>query len=258
MTECHNVGDDVDALHGFYCTRLNHSEIRNCYLKNISGSPLKFRRSQANNVYVHDNEFYYTGVSTQFPYDVVQFGFLRYSGDSGDGCPYAITIENNIFHYPYCWEEEENCNTARAIKCSISNTGVCGEDACENPEKVLWINNDFKYQWEPDTTVTGLEEKFRTPGQFQVLETFPNPFQDHISVKLRISEETSLSISLLNMHGQEIYIADKRNFGPGEHNLNLNLAEGSGAVDLVPGIYFCRIEAGNSVEYIKLVKTGDE
>lgn len=150
MTNCHNNYSEVGALHGFYCTRLSHSEIRNCYLKNISGSPFKFRRAAANNCYVHDNECYYTGVSTQTP-NQVQFGFLRYSGDERDGCPYALTFENNTFHYPYCWSEYgEDCRKAKAVKYSISNTRVCGEDACEDPQKVKWINNDFKYDWEPD------------------------------------------------------------------------------------------------------------
>ena len=148
MTNCHNNYAELGALHGFYCTRLNHSEIRNCYLKNVSGSPFKFRRSQANNVYVHDNECYYTGVSTQTP-DQVQFGFVRYSGDEKEGCPSALIFENNIFHYPYCWSElGEDCATAKAVKYSISNTTVCGENACELPENIRWINNEFKFEWE--------------------------------------------------------------------------------------------------------------
>lgn len=148
MTNCHNNVEELGALHGFYCTRLNHAEIRNCYLNNVSGSPFKFRRSQAHDVYVHDNECYYTGVSTQTP-DQVQFGFVRYSGDEEEGCPSALIFENNIFHYPYCWRENgEDCTSAEAVKCSISNTKVCGEDACEDPENIKWINNSFIFGWE--------------------------------------------------------------------------------------------------------------
>ncbi len=148
MTNCHNNFAQLGALHGFYCTRLNHSEIRNCYLKNVSGSPFKFRRSKANNVYVHDNECYYTGVSTQTA-EQVQFGFVRYSGDQKEGCPYGLIFENNIFHYPYCWSEYgEDCTTAKAVKYSISNTKVCGKGACEDTDNVKWINNDFKFNWE--------------------------------------------------------------------------------------------------------------
>ena len=150
MTNCHNNYEELGALHGFYCTRLSHSEIRNCYLENISGSAFKFRRSPTHHVYVHDNECYYTGLSTQTP-DQVQFGFVRYSGDEKEGCPYALIIENNVFHYPYCWSEYgEDCRTAKAVKYSISNTKVCGEEACEDPQNVKWVNNDFRYVWEEE------------------------------------------------------------------------------------------------------------
>ena len=37
------------------------------------------------------------------------------------------------------------------MKYSISNESVCGSDACEGPNKVDWLNNDFKYDWAPDT-----------------------------------------------------------------------------------------------------------
>ncbi|MDX1285392.1 MAG: hypothetical protein R3182_10275, partial [Draconibacterium sp.] len=93
------------------------------------------------------------GVSTQTP-DQVQFGFVRYSGDEKEGCPHSLVFENNIFHYPYCWSElGENCSTAKAVKYSISNKTVCGEDACEKPENIKWINNDFKFNWEPDNGI---------------------------------------------------------------------------------------------------------
>lgn len=156
MTNCHNNYEQVGDLHGFYCTRLSYSEIRNCFLQNISGSPFKFRRREANNDYVHDNQCYYTGVSTQTP-GQVQFGFLRYSGDPGGNCPYALVFENNIFHYPYVWIDREDPQTARAVHCTVSNETSCGSDACLDSSKVKWINNDFKYQWEMSEYWTGPE-----------------------------------------------------------------------------------------------------
>ncbi|TWU32826.1 right-handed parallel beta-helix repeat-containing protein [Novipirellula artificiosorum] len=154
MTNCHNNYEQVGELHGFYCTRLNHSEIRNCFLQNISGSPFKFRRKDANNCYIHGNQCYYTGVSTQTP-NQVQFGFLRYSGDPGGNCPYALTFENNIFHYPYCWIGKEDPQTCMAVRSTISNVDSCGSDASENPDRVRWINNDFEFHWKMSKYWTG-------------------------------------------------------------------------------------------------------
>ena len=148
MTNCHNLPSELDKLHGFYCTRLQDSEIKNCFLKNISGSPLKFRRAETRNIYVHDNKFFYTGVPTQTK-NQMQYGFVRYSGDTKGGCPSGIVIENNLFHYPFCWPDREDCTNATAVKYSISNISVCGSDACDDPKQVRWINNDFKMKWEP-------------------------------------------------------------------------------------------------------------
>lgn len=166
MTDAHNWFGDRGGLHGFYCTRMGDLEIRNCLLINICGSAFKIRRQprdrSINNIHIHDNACYYTGLSNHVPEEEsYQPGFLRYSGefykDGTRNCPNGIVIENNIFHYPFCWDNEgEDCSTATAMKCSVSNKKACGENACsDDPNKVRWINNDFKYRWEKTERWTG-------------------------------------------------------------------------------------------------------
>lgn len=166
ITDAHNWRGDRGGLHGFYCTRMGDLEIRNCLLVNISGSAFKIRRQprdrSSNNIHIHDNACYYTGLSSHVPEEEsYQPGFLRYSGetykDGAANCPTGVVIENNIFHYPFCWDSEgEDCRTATAMKCSVSNKTACGENACSNdPTKVKWVNNDFKYQWEKTDRWTG-------------------------------------------------------------------------------------------------------
>lgn len=153
MTNCHNIFPSSDALHGFYCTRLNNSEIRNVYMKNVSGSPLKFRRAAANNVYVHNMQCYYSGTTNTHGSDELdQPGFIRYSGDPKSGCPYNIVIENCTFWYPYCWSYKEDCSKASTQPCSMSNAKLCGgANACfDDAERIKWINVDFKFDWEAD------------------------------------------------------------------------------------------------------------
>jgi len=191
MTNCHNLFDQVTALHGFYGTRLNQSEIRNCYMRNVSGSPFKFRRSQANNVYIHDNEAYYTG-HTEFEESWAQPGFLRYSGDPGGDCPFALTFENNIFHHPFCWSEYgEDCETTEAILCSVSNTTSCGEDACTDPERVNWLGNDIIFGW--------------APGQETVLPSAP------FGLKGESSTENSIALEWLDVNiNESAFILEKK------------------------------------------------
>ncbi|MBN1339475.1 MAG: T9SS type A sorting domain-containing protein, partial [Bacteroidales bacterium] len=78
--------------------------------------------------------------------------------------------ENNIFHYPYCWIGKEDPKTCLAVRCTISNEGSCGSDACDDPEKVKWINNDFKYQWEMSEYWTEPEVVFpKAPGDLSAV-----------------------------------------------------------------------------------------
>ena len=165
IRDAHNWRGDRGGLHGFYCTRMSDLEIRNCLLVNVSGSPFKIRRQprdrSPNNIHIHGNACYYTGLSSNAPDEESdQPGFLRYSGEFYDdgtpNCPYGVVIENNRFHYPFCWDSEgEDCTTAMAIKYSISNEAACGKNACCDDAKVRWLNNDFKYQWENTDRWTG-------------------------------------------------------------------------------------------------------
>ena len=159
MTNCHNNFPESDALHGFYCTRLSNSEIRDVYIKNVSGSPFKVRRGLAKNIYIHNVKAYYTGTTnTHESEDLNQPGFLRFSGGPKDGCPENIIFENCVFWYPYCWSDKEDCSKATTQIGSISNNKACGadEEIWTNDKKVKWINVDFRLQWVPDDGSTDL------------------------------------------------------------------------------------------------------
>lgn len=167
MTNSHNVKGDRGGLHGFYCTRLGDSEIRNVFMTEVSGSALKVRREPngrvPNNLYFHNFEAYYTGLSvtTGDSDEDQQVGFLRLSGefysDNTANCPSKITIADSKFHYPFCWDNEgEDCMNAEAALCSNSNQSACGQNACqEDTTRVKWINNDIRYKWESTQHWTG-------------------------------------------------------------------------------------------------------
>ncbi|HPI73380.1 MAG TPA: hypothetical protein PLZ01_08230, partial [bacterium] len=115
VRDVHNQFDRLDEMHVFYFTRLSHAEVCDNIIINASGPPLKFRRSQTQNIHVHDNAFYYTGPSQAL--NRVQEGWVRYSGDADEGCPSSLIIERNQFYYPYCWPEREICTGAAASRC---------------------------------------------------------------------------------------------------------------------------------------------
>ncbi len=114
-------------------------------LSNINGSALKIRtRDGPNSIDIYNNGFYFTGISNQTP-GVVQRGWIRLSGDAPDNGAYGITIYNNQFYYPFCDSEQEDCSTARARRCSVSNATPCGPNGCDT--RISWTGNDYRYDW---------------------------------------------------------------------------------------------------------------
>ncbi len=245
----HNQFDMLDKMHVFYLTRLNNSEICDNIIINASGPPLKFRRSQTNNVYVHDNEFYYTGPSQSL--NQVQEGWVRYSGDADDGCPYAIVIEHNLFYYPYCWEGTQACDNALAVKYSISNTSVCGTEACEDDEKVKWIDNDYRYEWESYTVPdipTRVENTIASDvGTFELFENYPNPFNPVTEICFRIPTRNQTRLNIYNELGEIVRNLVDKSLEPGYHHFTFNASE------LPSGIYFYRLESGELNKTNKMV-----
>lgn len=178
---------------------------------------------------------------------------MRYSGDPGGNCPYALIFENNIFHYPYCWPDKEDCNTARAILCSISNKESCGEDACWNDStKVLWINNDIKYRWEPDTTATNIDVSSQFED-FEIKGIMPNPTNGSTTLQLILHKASSVKVSVLNIQGQVIFTPFVGKMISGEHAVQLNFDRQNQSANMSTGIYICQVLVDNTVEYRKVI-----
>lgn len=150
MTDIHNNPNYYwSSSHAMYFSRGTHVDCHHNYVARASGSPLKVRRSQSNNITIHHNTFEYTSPAEQE--DAVQKGWLRYSG-SENNCPYDIFIHDNTFSYPYCWsdcqrksddnENDDDSDDFYAIRYSESNPEYCPED-----EGVYWDDNDFDYYY---------------------------------------------------------------------------------------------------------------
>ncbi|MBP2833219.1 T9SS type A sorting domain-containing protein [Aquimarina sp. U1-2] len=163
ITNCHNRYDEAGSLHAFYNTRVRNSTFRKIYMRNISGSPLKWRRlydnKHANNSVMDELYCYYTGQSSQWdgPRNNYQPGFLRYSGDKNQpqNCPRGLEIKNSVYWYPYC-NTGENCNRISTVKCTVAHSS-CGR-ACTNDSQIKWSNNSFRLEWKQDNNIPTPQE----------------------------------------------------------------------------------------------------
>lgn len=73
---------------------------------------------------------------------------------------------------------------------------------------------------------------------------YPNPVQTRIQLKLHLTDNTRMSIRIMDAMGQQVMtIADNTLYQKGDNTINVPVAS-----KLVPGVYYCRLTAGLSRE----------
>lgn len=152
LTDIHNNKQyKWDSSHALYIVRSSNITFTNSRIERASGSPIKLRRKETNNIFIKNNVLIYTSPAKQE--NVEQEGWIRFSGKKND-CPSKIVISNNIFQYPYCWNSYpqiySNCKSLEAVKYSESNPKDCSEDNNDDDDSnnnIQWFDNEFKYDW---------------------------------------------------------------------------------------------------------------
>jgi glycosidase len=100
---------------------------------------------------------------------------------------------------------------------------------------------------------TSVEEPGCGEGQFASrVKIFPNPSPGTIHIAVELREPSPVRITILDMTGKVIYTAGSEFNTTGICRFTWNGTSGSGT-KTSPGIYFCRIETGRSVEMKKLI-----
>jgi len=76
---------------------------------------------------------------------------------------------------------------------------------------------------------------------------YPNPTSGSFQMEFFLNRTSDIKISLLNLSGQVIQILDKRRQLAGHHTTFFD------AKDLTPGVYFCKLETGQSAFVKKII-----
>ncbi|MCP4632553.1 MAG: T9SS type A sorting domain-containing protein [candidate division Zixibacteria bacterium] len=92
-----------------------------------------------------------------------------------------------------------------------------------------------------DDEITGI------PTKFDILSTYPNPFNSGVSIKYSLPESSMLKIEVYNIHGQKEAVLLNDYMSEGEHTISWN------ASDKPSGIYFLRLTGGKQSVVNKLV-----
>jgi len=98
---------------------------------------------------------------------------------------------------------------------------------------------DFMFS-DADFTIVGVEEHEVMKKDFAVIsQNMPNPASDFTRFTIALENSASVAVNVTNLMGQNVISLPAQQLGQGTHNINLDVS------DLVSGVYFYTVEAGN-------------
>ncbi len=97
--------------------------------------------------------------------------------------------------------------------------------------------------------LTNVKEATGKNNPINLLGLYPNPFSDFQTLHFAVNQKSFVNITLVNEKGQVVNTLVKNNLPAGVYDLKLK------GDDLVPGIYFYRIQTEESVKVLKTIKS---
>lgn len=132
----------------------------------------------------------------------------------------------------------------------ISSATYCGDSytfACmKEGEEIIYLNNPHC-----DECFCDLLTEVDQPEDISAddVSVFPNPFSGKISIKISLSQPSSVRVEIANIAGIVVKEIPVKHYAAGVHQLIWN------AQGVEPGIYFLRISASDRIYTRKIVKS---
>ncbi len=95
--------------------------------------------------------------------------------------------------------------------------------------------------------VVSVRDNANIPLQYELYQNYPNPFNPSTTIFFAIPEESNVTLKVYNSLGKEVATLVNRVLPAGYHSVVFN------AKNLVSGIYFYKIEAGNYTSVRKML-----
>lgn len=102
----------------------------------------------------------------------------------------------------------------------------------------------------PDTTLTSVKNE-RVTESFSLFQNFPNPFSRSTTIGFRLQAPAHVRLEVFDVLGRKISTLVDEQKETGEHAEILNT--GDWKLDLRPGVYFYRLQAGRTILQKKMI-----
>ena len=95
--------------------------------------------------------------------------------------------------------------------------------------------------------VTGIEDDFSIPIEFNLYQNYPNPFNPLTKIGYSVPQSSKVAIKVFDVLGNEIETLVNEEKSTGTYELTWN------AEQLPTGVYFYQLKAGTYVETKKMI-----
>ncbi|MFO7447917.1 MAG: PKD domain-containing protein [Ignavibacteriaceae bacterium] len=168
-----------------------------------------------------DKTVYYSGDSIHF-YNQSNRNNLNYIWDFGDG---TTKTEKDPFH-----------QYQTLINSNFSVSLVAYSEFCKDTS-------------EKELTILQQVSSYNNPiNESQILQVYPNPFDNYFSVQIKTEADESVKIEITNYEGKSIKTLANSVFKAGNHSI------GSDCYELKPGMYFLKVFIGDNLKVFKIIK----
>jgi endo-1,4-beta-D-glucanase Y len=106
--------------------------------------------------------------------------------------------------------------------------------------------------WKPDGATTGVEKTGFAPKNFNLFDSFPNPFNPSTTIRYALSKSTQVKLTIYNVLGQKIRTLQNAFQNAGEYSLTWNATDENN-IAISSGIYFYCVEEDGQLFQKKMV-----
>jgi hypothetical protein len=121
-----------------------------------------------------------------------------------------------------------------------------------DPSEPVHAVVEYAIMISPKSTSVEQEEGTATPGDFQLLQNHPNPFNSQTTIKYTLSKPCRVSLVMYNVLGQKVRTLVEEYQSPGAKAVSWDGKDEKGH-DLSSGIYFYQLKVGEVKEAKRLL-----
>jgi len=171
-----------------------------------------------------------------------QPGFLKVAGSIGSINSSSIQVEFSDFQITTSTIFiDKNFTVISANSLNFGDAVNVWVDATDASNRIL-----LQVQ-SSNTSPTSVNEEREIVNQFTLNQNYPNPFNPSTMISFSLQNNQFVTLKIYNAIGQEVKTLISENMSAGLHNVSFN------ATDLTSGVYFYRLESGNSVSVKKML-----